>query len=66
MGSTFKAEQADLKKITMEFIETAARDHMPGLSVDTVIFGFHNDKLKVLLSQLGNPPLYGLPGGFVK
>lgn len=66
MGNTSKVEQADLKKITMEFIETAAENHMPGLSVDTVIFGFHNDKLKVLLSQLGDPPLYGLPGGFVR
>jgi len=66
MGRTSKVEQVDLKKLTMDFIETAAENHMPGLSVDTVIFGFHNDKLKVLLSQLGNPPLYGLPGGFVR
>ena len=56
----------DLKKILRQVLETAPDIYMPGLSVETVIFGFHNDKLKVLLSSVGDPPSFGLPGGFVR
>jgi ADP-ribose pyrophosphatase YjhB (NUDIX family) len=55
----------DLKEITMQFLETASETYISGLSVDTIIFGFHDGKLKVLLSQLGNL-YFGLPGGFVR
>jgi 8-oxo-dGTP diphosphatase len=66
MISTNKISNNELKKITREFLETAPDIYLPGLSVDTVIFGFHNDKLKVLLSSVGDPPYFGLPGGFVR
>ncbi len=66
MISTDKISNNELKKITREFLETAPDIYLPGLSVDTVIFGFHNDKLKVLLSSVGDPPYFGLPGGFVR
>ena len=66
MVSTNKISNKELKQITRQFLETAADMYMPGLSVDTVIFGFHNDKLKVLLSYVGEPPYFGLPGGFVR
>ncbi|MBR9920452.1 MAG: NUDIX hydrolase [Bacteroidetes bacterium] len=37
----------------------------PGLSIDCVIFGFHESELKVLLLKLKNQKLWSLPGGFV-
>lgn len=66
MTSVSKLSNKELKEMTRQFLETAPDTFMPGLSVDTVIFGFHNDKLKVLLSQVGDPPYFGLPGGFVR
>ena len=66
MISSNKISNNELKKITREFLATAPGLYMPGLSVDAVIFGFHNDKLKVLLSSVGDPPYLGLPGGFVR
>src|ERR1700748_503635 len=66
MNAAEKISNNELKKITREFLETAPAIYMPGLSVDTVIFGFHDDKLKVLLSHIGDPSYFGLPGGFVR
>jgi len=66
MNSVNKISNRELKKITRDFLETAPHIYLPGLSVDTVIFGFHDGKLKVLLSYVGNPALFGLPGGFVR
>ncbi|MCB0602801.1 MAG: NUDIX hydrolase [Saprospiraceae bacterium] len=37
----------------------------PGLSVDCVIFGFHENELKVLLLKLLHNKDWALPGGFV-
>ncbi|MEQ8473812.1 MAG: NUDIX hydrolase [Marinoscillum sp.] len=37
----------------------------PGLSVDCVIFGFHENELKVLLLKLKRLNQWALPGGFV-
>lgn len=38
---------------------------LPGLAIDTVIFGFHDNQLKVLLLSYKNSLLYALPGGFI-
>lgn len=38
----------------------------PGLSIDCVIFGFHENELKVLLLKLKNSDKWALPGGFVE
>lgn len=38
---------------------------LPGLSVDTVIFGFHDRQLMVLLLQYKNTNSFALPGGFI-
>jgi 8-oxo-dGTP diphosphatase len=38
---------------------------LPGLAIDTVIFGFHDNELKVLLLSYKYTGLYALPGGFV-
>ncbi|GAB3493550.1 NUDIX domain-containing protein [Spirosoma knui] len=38
---------------------------LPGLSIDTVIFGFHEGQLKILLLELRNSGIFALPGGFI-
>lgn len=48
-----------------QFLETAPDIYMAGVSVDTVIFGFHNGKLKALLLRFGNTPYFILPGGYI-
>lgn len=50
----------DLKSI-LDFSE----EYQPGLSIDCVIFGFHNNLLKVLLIQPKFSKKWSLPGGFV-
>ena len=54
-----------LKKGIRQFLETAPDIYMAGVSVDTVILGFHNDKLKALLLRFGNTPWFVLPGGYI-
>ncbi len=41
-------------------------DYCPGLSIDCVIFGFHDAQLKILLLKLKNADTWALPGGFIK
>jgi hypothetical protein len=38
---------------------------LPGLAIDSVIFGFHDNKMMVLLLQYKNTNSYALPGGFI-
>ena len=38
---------------------------MPGISIDCVIFGFHDNQLKVLLLKIAGINEYGLPAGFI-
>ena len=38
---------------------------LPSISVDCVIFGFHNNELKVLLLKMKQAGVYALPGGFI-
>ena len=38
---------------------------MPCISIDCVIFGFHDSQLKVLLLTIANFGGYGLPAGFI-
>jgi 8-oxo-dGTP diphosphatase len=66
MGYKEGITNTDLKKGIRNFMKTAPGIYMPGVSVDTVIFGFHNDKLKVLLLRFGDTPFYVLAGGYVK
>lgn len=39
--------------------------YQPGLSIDCVIFGFHDNQLKVLLMKTRYDDSWSLPGGFV-
>ena len=40
--------------------------YQPGLSVDCVILGFHQNELKALLLKMKNMDKWSLPGGFVE
>lgn len=50
---------------TEEFLFNGQAYFLPSLSIDNVIFGFHENKLKVLLLLLQNNPKWELPGGFI-
>lgn len=39
---------------------------LPGLAIDSVIFGFHANQLKILLLEYRNTGLMALPGGFIR
>ena len=39
---------------------------LPGLAIDAVIFGFHENQLKVLLLRYHKAGLFALPAGFIK
>ena len=43
-----------------------ASDYLESVSLDCVIFGFHNNQLKVLLLKMKYTHEWALPGGFVK
>jgi 8-oxo-dGTP diphosphatase len=40
--------------------------YLPGLALDMVIFGFHQNLLKILLLEYENTDLFALPAGFIK
>jgi len=49
--------------------EEAAKDgdgYLKGIAIDAVIFGFHENQLKVLLIEYKRTGLFALPGGFIK
>ena len=37
-----------------------------GIAIDAVIFGFHENQLKVLLIEYKRTGLFALPGGFIR
>jgi ADP-ribose pyrophosphatase YjhB (NUDIX family) len=47
------------------FLHYGHQFYLPSLSIDNVIFGFHEDQLKVLLLQSAHKKVWALPGGFV-
>lgn len=42
-----------------------SENYQPGLSIDCVIFGFHDNQLKVLLLKVNQSLKWSLPGGFI-
>lgn len=56
----------ELRAALQQFALTAAATYLPGISLDTVIFGFHQGKLKVLLLRFGNADNYSLPAGYIE
>ncbi len=53
------------KKNIKDFIINGDEVYLPSLSLDCVIFGFHENQLKVLLLKMKNAKKWSLPGGFV-
>jgi ADP-ribose pyrophosphatase YjhB (NUDIX family) len=48
-----------------EFVEKGDQYFLPQLSIDCVIFGFHDNQLKVLLLQWKETKQWCIPGGFI-
>lgn len=48
-----------------DFLRHGHQYNLPGVSIDNVIFGFHENQLKVLLLQSPSKNIWMLPGGFV-
>jgi len=46
--------------------KTNWNDYIPGISIDCVIFGYHNKELKILILKYKNSNVFALPGGFIK
>ena len=55
-----------LRSLLEERSEIAWKENLPHLSIDCVVFGFHESLLKVLLVRLKGQQLWALPGGYVK
>ena len=56
----------DFKEIIINNSKKAYEIYVPHISVDTVIFGFNGDQLKVLLLKIKFNHQYFLPGGYMK
>ncbi|QNF33135.1 NUDIX hydrolase [Adhaeribacter swui] len=54
-----------MSKKTIEHQMDGAR-YLPNLAIDMVIFGFHDNQLKILLLEYENTNLFALPAGFIK
>ncbi len=55
-----------MKRTLLEnFLLHGHESNLPGISIDNVIFGFHDNQLKVLLLQSQDKDVWMLPGGFV-
>jgi 8-oxo-dGTP diphosphatase len=54
-----------VNKDIKNFLEKGALLFLPSLSLDCVIFGFHDNHLKVLLLKMKHAQSWALPGGFI-
>ena len=52
--------------ISQEAVNLHEDDFMPGVALDFVIFGFHQNQLKILLLEYSNTALFALPAGFIR
>ena len=55
----------EFKRLIEENSEQAWDLYMPHLSLDCVVFGFHDATLKVLVTKFKEQNLWALPGGYV-
>ena len=53
-------------QLAPEEVSPEGVDFLPGLALDFVIFGFHQNQLKILLLEYWNTGLFALPGGFIR
>ncbi|MFM9776343.1 hypothetical protein ACKI1Z_42455, partial [Streptomyces galilaeus] len=62
---SFFCAMALLKQITPDLSQYKQGYFVKGISLDNVIFGFHEEQFKVLLLQCRNKKNWMLPGGHV-
>ena len=55
----------EFKKIIEEKSKESWQIYLPSISIDCVVFGFHDATLKVLVLKMKGKNLWGLPGGYV-
>ena len=48
------------------FVLNGGKEFLSHISIDSVVFGFHDNQLKVLLLKMNSSEFWGLPGGFVR
>ena len=53
------------KKELKQYSTDARENYLPHVSIDCVVFGFHEGEMKVLVLQVKNEDAWYLPGGFV-
>lgn len=53
-------------KQIQDFVVNGYKTYIPHVSIDCAIFGYHNHRLKILLSQLEGLNGLCLPGGYIK
>jgi 8-oxo-dGTP diphosphatase len=65
--TTINSFEHMIKKI-VEFVKSLEAESIPQLSINCVIFGFHEKTLKVIVNEidLGKKSIVVLPGGYVK
>lgn len=56
----------ELKKLLELHSEESWKKYLPTLSIDCVIFSFHENLLHVLTVKMKDQELWGLPGGYVQ
>lgn len=66
MSSIENIISKELKTVIKKYLQSAPDIFMPGVMIDTVIFGLHNDKLKVLLLRYLDSSFFTLPDGYIK
>jgi len=49
-----------------DFVKNGHKYYFPQLTLDCVIFGYHDQQLRILLSKYNNLDGWGVPGGFIK
>ncbi len=60
------AKKVSLNPSLKQLFEKGDKLYQTGLSVDTVIFGFHENMLKILVLDMQHNNKKALPGGFIK
>jgi 8-oxo-dGTP diphosphatase len=60
------AKKASLHPSLKQLLEKGDKIYQTGLSVDCVIFGFHENVLKILVLDIQYIHKRALPGGFIK
>ncbi|RNI31487.1 NUDIX domain-containing protein [Rufibacter latericius] len=59
-------QPSEFQSLLEESSRSAWQLYVPHISVDCVVFGFHEASLKVLLLKMKDQELWGLPGGYMK